>query len=146
VREGDFEPPSGRSCANAFFDLPLERRPTAIFAGSDYMAYGVISAAEQRGLRVPEDIAVVGFDDNLASAHMEPALTTVRQPFYEMGRRASEILLALVDAPRPVNGLNRNGRVSEFSRSILSESIHIKMPTSLIVRASCGASKRATIE
>ncbi len=146
VREGDFEPPSGRVCANAFFDLPVDRRPTAIFAGSDYMAYGAITAAEQRGLRVPEDIAVVGFDDNPLSAHLEPALTTVRQPFYEMGRRASEILLALVDAPRPVNGLNRNGRVSEVPFTIFSESIRIKMPTSLIVRASCGASHRATIE
>jgi len=146
VQEGDFEPPSGRICANAFFDLPVDSRPTAIFAGSDYMAYGAISAAEQRGLRVPEDIAVVGFDDNLTSAHMEPALTTVRQPFYEMGRRASEILLALVDAPRPVNGLNRNGRISEVPLSIFSEPIHIKLPTSLIVRASCGASQRATIE
>ena len=146
VREGDFMPPSGRICANALFDLSAERRPTAIFAGSDYMAYGAISAAEQRGLRVPEDMAVVGFDDNPSSAHMEPALTTVRQPFYEMGRRASEILLALVDAPPPVDGLNRNGRVSGVPSSIFSESIGIKMPTSLIVRASCGASHRATVE
>jgi LacI family transcriptional regulator, galactose operon repressor len=146
VQEGDFMPPSGRTCANALFALSAERRPTAIFAGSDYMAYGAISAAEQRGLRVPEDIAVVGFDDNPSSAHMEPALTTVRQPFYEMGRRASEILLALVDAPPPVEGLNRNGRVSGVPSSIYSESIGIKMPTSLIVRASCGASHRATVE
>ena len=146
VCEGDFMPPSGRICANAFFDLPVERRPTAIFAGSDYMAYGAISAAEQRGLRVPNDLAVVGFDDNPSSAHMEPALTTVRQPFYEMGRRASEILLALVDAPRPVNSLDRNGRVSEAPASIFSEPIHVKMPTSLIVRASCGAFQRATTE
>ncbi|MGZ3643362.1 MAG: LacI family DNA-binding transcriptional regulator [Ktedonobacteraceae bacterium] len=146
VLEGDFEPPSGRVCAHAFFDLPADKRPTAIFAGSDYMAHGAILASEQRGLQVPDDIAVVGFDDNPTSAHMEPALTTVRQPFYEMGRRASEILLALVDAPRPVNGLNRNGRVSEAFSPIFSDSIHIKMPTSLIVRASCGASQRATIE
>ncbi len=145
VLEGDFEPPTGRVCANAFFDLSADKRPTAIFAGSDYMAYGVITAAEQRGLRVPEDIGVVGFDDNPNSAHMEPALTTVRQPFYEMGRRAIEILLSLVEAPRPVNGLNRNGRVSEAPTTLFSGSIHIKMPTSLIVRASCGASRRATI-
>ena len=146
VQEGDFEPPSGRICANTFFDLPAGKRPTAIFAGSDYMAYGVFSAAEQRGLRVPEDIAVVGFDDNPTSAHMEPALTTVRQPFYEMGRRASNILLALVDAPRPVNGLDRNGRVSEVSSPMFCEQIRIKMPASLIVRASCGATHRVTIE
>src|ERR1700724_1956725 len=108
-------PPTGRACTHVFLDLPAWKRPTAIFAGSDYMAYGAISAAEQRGLRVPEDVAVVGFDDNPASAHMEPALTTVRQPFYEMGRRACEILLTLVDAPCPVNGPNHNGRMSGVS-------------------------------
>ena len=146
VLEGDFMPPSGRTCANVLFDLPFEQHPTAIFAGSDYMAYCAISAAEQRGLRVPEDIAVVGFDDNPTSAHMEPALTTVRQPFYEMGRRASEILLTLVDTPRLVNGLNHNSRASGVPTSIFDEPICIKMPTSLIVRASCGASRRIKVE
>ncbi len=144
VLEGNFMPPSGRTCAHAFFDLPAGKRPTAIFAGSDYMAYGAIAAAEQRGLSVPDDVAVVGFDDNPSSAHMEPALTTVRQPFYELGRRASEYLLALVDAPRPVNGLNYNGRISGTPMSLFDEPIRIKMPTSLIVRASCGASHHAT--
>jgi LacI family transcriptional regulator len=145
VREGDFMPLTGRMCANAFFDLPAEKRPTAIFAGSDYMAYGAISAAELRGFRVPEDVAVVGFDDNPSSAHMEPALTTVHQPFYEMGCRATEMLLSLVDAPRQVSGLNHNGRVTAAPSSFVSESLRIKMPTSLIVRASCGASRGVTI-
>jgi LacI family transcriptional regulator len=145
VLEGDFMPQTGSTCANAFFDLPAENRPTAIFAASDYMAYGAISAAQQRGLRVPEDMAVVGFDDNPSSAHMEPALTTVQQPFNEMGRRAAEILLALVDTPRPVNGLHRNGRMSHMSASLFDEPIRIKLPTSLIVRSSCGASRRVTI-
>lgn len=146
VLEGDFMPPTGRSCASAFFDLPRQQQPTAIFAGSDYMAYGAIAAAEQRGLRVPEDIAVVGFDDNPASAHMEPALTTVRQPFYEMGRRACELLLTLVEAPRPLHALSFNGRLSGVQASPSEEPIRIKMPTSLIVRASCGASRRVTVE
>ncbi|HVB72096.1 MAG TPA: LacI family DNA-binding transcriptional regulator [Ktedonobacteraceae bacterium] len=146
VLEGDFMPRTGRTCANIFFDLPASQRPTAIFAGSDYMAYGAISAAEQRGLHVPEDIAVVGFDDNPSSAHMEPALTTVRQPFYEMGRRASEILLALVEAPHPVNGPNHNGRMAGKPAPYLEEPIRIKMPTSLIVRTSCGVSQRVTVE
>ncbi len=145
VREGDFMPLTGRICANYFFDLPGEQRPTAIFAGSDYMAYGAISAADQRGLSVPEDVAIVGFDDNPSSAHMEPALTTVRQPFYEMGRRATEMLLAMVDAPRPINGLNSNGHVTEVTSSMFTEAPRIKMPTSLIVRASCGASYGATL-
>jgi LacI family transcriptional regulator len=140
VLEGDFTPPSGRLCANAFFDLPAEKRPTAIFAGSDWMAYGVIAAARQRGLRVPEDIAVVGFDDNLTSAHMEPALTTVRQPFYDMGCATAGMLLALVDAARSAaKGANHNGRVPGASLPMSLESLRINMPTSLIVRASCGA-------
>ncbi len=147
VLEGDFMPPTGRACTHAFLDLPAWKRPTAIFAGSDYMAYGAISAAEQRGLRVPDDVAVVGFDDNPSSAHMEPALTTVRQPFHEMGRRACEILLALVDTPRPVIGLNHhNGWMSGAPASLFDEPVRIKMPTSFIVRASCGASHRVTIE
>ena len=108
------------------------------------MAYGAISAAEQRGLHVPEDMAVVGFDDNPSSAYMEPALTTVRQPFYEMGCRATELLLALVDTPRQVNGPNHNGRMS--AATIFDVPVRIKMPTTLIVRASCGASHRVTIE
>jgi LacI family transcriptional regulator len=141
VREGDFLPLSGHTCANAFFALPAGQRPTAIFAGSDYMAYGAISAASQRGLRVPEDIAVVGFDDNPTSAHMEPALTTVYQPFYEMGQRAAELLLALVDTPRYINGPNYNGRVLDAHSTLITEPIRIKMPTRLIVRASCGASR-----
>jgi LacI family transcriptional regulator len=147
VLEGDFMPPTGRACTHAFLDLPAWKRPTAIFAGSDYMAYGAISAAEQRGLRIPDDVAVVGFDDNPSSAHMEPALTTVRQPFYEMGRRACEILLALVDVPRPVNGLNHhNGWMSGAPASLFDDQVRVKMPTSFIVRASCGASHRVTIE
>jgi LacI family transcriptional regulator len=144
VREGDFMPLTGRICASAFFDLPAEKRPTAIFAGSDYMAYGAISAAEQRGLRVPEDIAVVGFDDNPSSAFMEPALTTVHQPFYELGRRATEMLLALVDAPRSVSGLDHNGRVVGTPPSDISEAMRVKMPASLVVRTSCGASRGVT--
>lgn len=146
VQEGDFMPQTGRSCANAFFDLPAGQRPTAIFAGSDYMAYGVIAAAEQRNLSVPEDIAVVGFDDNPSSAHMHPPLTTVRQPFYEVGRRATEILLSLVDAPRHINSLSSNGRLRDAAASPFSEPIRIKMPTSLIVRTSCGAPHSTAIQ
>jgi LacI family transcriptional regulator len=147
VREGDFMPPTGRACTHAFLELPAGKRPTAIFAGSDYMAYGAISAIEQRGLRVPEDVAVVGFDDNPSSAHMAPALTTVRQPFYEMGRRACEVLLALVDAPRSVNGLNHhNNWMPGANSSLFDEPIRIKMPTSFIVRESCGASRGVTVE
>lgn len=142
VQEGDFMPPTGRTSASVFFDLPAQKRPTAIFAASDYIAYGAIAAAQQRGLRVPEDLAVVGFDDNPSSAHMEPGLTTVRQPFYELGQRACEVLLALVDAPHPLSGPNHNGRRAEISVAVAAEAFRIKMPPTLIVRTSCGAALR----
>jgi LacI family transcriptional regulator len=144
VMEGDFtlQSGAGRTCANAFLTLPAEQRPTAIFAGSDYMAYGAIAAVQQHGLRVPQDVAVVGFDDNPSSAEMQPALTTVRQPFYEMGQRACKLLLALVDTPQPVSGPNHNGRMANIPPIVSPETIRIKMPTPLIVRASCGAELR----
>lgn len=131
VLQGDFMPPSGRACANAFFEQA--EPPTAIFAGSDYMAYGAIAAATRRGLCVPQDVAIVGFDDNNASAHTEPALTTVRQPFYQMGRYATEILLSLLEDER------HTGR-GEASKSIgESEPLRMKLPATLVVRCSCGA-------
>ncbi len=87
VLEGDFLPPSGRACANKFFALPPGTRPTAIFAASDQMAYGVLAAAEEAGLFVPGDIALVGFDDDHPSAYTHPPLTTIRQPYFEMGQQ-----------------------------------------------------------
>src|SRR5205809_1795692 len=96
VLEGDFMPPTGRSCAKKLFELPLEKRPTAIFAATDQMAYGVLSAAEEHGISIPQDIALVGFDDDAPSAHVRPPLTTIRQPIYEMGKCGMELLLSLL--------------------------------------------------
>ncbi len=133
VLQGDFMPASGRACTAAFLTLP--ERPTAIFAGSDYMAYGAITAATQLGLRVPHDLAVVGFDDNPSSAHMTPALTTVRQPFYEMGQYAIELLLSLLETSRrsgePDSSANGTG--------VTADPLRMKLPTTLVVRQSCGA-------
>src|SRR5690349_11096403 len=69
VLVGDFMPPSGRACAKKFFELPPEKRPTAIFAASDQMAYGALVAAEEDSLSIPGNIALVGFDDDAPSAH-----------------------------------------------------------------------------
>ncbi len=144
VLQGDFMPPGGRACAHQFFTMT--ERPTAIFAGNDFMAYGVIAAAEEYGLRVPQDVAVVGFDDTSPSAHMQPALTTVRQPFYEMGQNAIELLLSLVDSPRRVRGSRYVGSASSQSFLKETEPIRIQLPSTLVVRASCGAPRRVTIE
>lgn len=153
VIQGDFMPPSGRLCATTF--VMMAQRPTAIFAASDYMAYGAIAAAKQWGLRVPQDIAIVGFDDNISSAMTEPALTTVKQPFYEMGQRAIELLLFMLDTPdvASVSNGSKNGSnirtnhqlIHEESASLHHEPIRIKLPATLVVRESCGASLQKEI-
>lgn len=69
---------------------------TAIFAANDTMAYGALQAISEAGLRVPDDIAVIGFDDLEFSSLTNPPLTTVRQPRYEMGRKSLEVLTAIL--------------------------------------------------
>jgi DNA-binding LacI/PurR family transcriptional regulator len=68
-------------------------RPTAVYAASDLYAKEVYRAARELGLRVPQDVSVVGFSDDDFAAEMEPPLTTVRQPAYEIGRKAAELAL-----------------------------------------------------
>ena len=81
--------------------LALLEPPTAVFAVSDTLAIGAIKAFRRAGRRVPEDLAVVGFDDLPLSAVFEPALTTVAQPMRELGATAAEILLARLGGQRP---------------------------------------------
>lgn len=71
----------------------LQNLPTAIFCASDALAHGCIEALKEHGLQVPDDISVVGFDDFLTAQIMSPPLTTVRQPFQEIGRRSVERLM-----------------------------------------------------
>jgi LacI family transcriptional regulator len=135
VLQGDFEITGGQASARIFF--AMRERPTAIFVGNDQMAYGVLTVAEQRGLRVPQDVAVVGFDDIPLSAHMRPALTTVHQPFFEMGQCAAELLLSLADA----NGSfpRRSQAVAQALAENQERAPRIELATSLTVRESCGA-------
>src|SRR3546814_10485299 len=77
-------------------------RPTAIFSSNDEMAAGVVHAARQRGLDIPRDLSVIGFDDNPIAAHLWPPLTTVRWPIASMARSAALKLIAGVgDNPEP---------------------------------------------
>jgi LacI family transcriptional regulator len=137
---GDFSVASGFKCASELLTLEGER-PTAIFAANDHMAWGVLEFAQEYGLSVPEDIAVVGFDDTPPSQYKQPPLTTVRQPFQEMGKRAAELLLWLIDLPRPDADERRNS--STFAPPSLirgyTPPLHIQLETSLVVRQSCGA-------
>jgi LacI family transcriptional regulator len=91
VVEGDFRYESARQAADAM--LRLDDPPTAVFAASDQQAMGVYEAARRHGLRVPDDLSVVGFDDLPTTAWMSPPLTTVRQPLAEMAVQAVRMLL-----------------------------------------------------
>ncbi|GII59128.1 transcriptional regulator [Planotetraspora thailandica] len=93
IRFGDFLVNSGRDHGHSLLSLP--NPPTAIFAGSDLQAFGVFEAARQRGLRVPDDLSVVGFDDLPLARSAWPPLTTVRQPLQEMAALAARMVLAL---------------------------------------------------
>jgi LacI family transcriptional regulator len=93
IAQGDFYPEGGFAGGGAL--LSLAEPPTAIFAESDQMAFGVYEAARQRGLRVPDDLSVVGFDDLPESRWGSPPLTTVRQPLAEMGLLAARTVLRL---------------------------------------------------
>lgn len=73
--------------------LALSDRPTAIFAGNDEMAIGAFASARKAGLKIPENLSIVGFDDTSTAAQISPPLTTVRLPIREMGRKAAEALL-----------------------------------------------------
>ena len=115
IVQGNFEIESGRSGAHTL--LGLDEPPTAIFASNDNMAVGAIQAARERGLRVPEDLSVVGFDDADISRIVTPMLTTVRQPLEEMGRMAVSLLTRLLEQQR-VETL----RIELATRLVLRES------------------------
>ena len=95
VRHGDFEHEGGFVRGGELLDLADP--PTAIFAGSDQHALGVYEAARQRGLRIPQDLSVVGFDDLPVDRWLSPPLTTVRQPLAEMGWAAADMLGTLIE-------------------------------------------------
>jgi LacI family repressor for deo operon, udp, cdd, tsx, nupC, and nupG len=90
----------GMGSAEAFLSLPVSERPTAIFCATDMIAFGVLQIAKKRGVKVPQDLSVVGFDNYDQSAYQVPPLTTVNQPFYEMGRIAMELLESIVQDPK----------------------------------------------
>ena len=116
---GDFSEAAGDAGARAL--LRLADRPTAIFAANDGMAIGTLFALRDAGLRVPEDVAIGGFDDIPMSRYLEPALTSVHVDISALGERAAARLFLALEGPPDTN----------FSRETL--------PTTLVVRRSCGA-------
>jgi DNA-binding LacI/PurR family transcriptional regulator len=107
--------------AAALLLLSQDDPPTALLCFSDVMANGVVRAAEARGLRVPEDLSVVGFDDSPLARRMRPALTTVRQPVEKKGHAAAAALTALIEQAR--SGAKIRAR-------------HIVLPTEFVTRDS----------
>lgn len=82
--------------------LAQSAKPTAIFAASDWMAMGALTAIREKGLRVPEDISLVGYDDSILASQITPPLTTIRQPFIEMGTEAVVGLMNIKENPKNV--------------------------------------------
>ena len=127
VLEGDWELEDGYRAAERF--LELAERPTALFAANDLMALGAIYAIQQAGLRVPQDIAVAGYDDREIASISRPTITTVRMPCYEMGQAAAGLLLGLLDTQRAFPD-------SSERAGSLQAGEPIKIPGELIVRES----------
>jgi LacI family transcriptional regulator len=94
IAEGAYTFESGAACAELL--LSQTPRPTAIFAGNDETAAGVYRTAYLRGLKIPDDLTVIGFDDSPLASRLCPSLTTMRQPIRDMGRLAAEKLVAKI--------------------------------------------------
>jgi LacI family transcriptional regulator len=95
IVEGDFTEQSGLLAMQAL--LSRSSRFTAVFVANDQMAYGARLALYRQGIRVPEDISLVGFDDQLGTAYTTPPLTTIRQPVADMGRASAQVLRQMLD-------------------------------------------------
>jgi DNA-binding LacI/PurR family transcriptional regulator len=119
VAEGTWEVQSGYPAVKKFLGLP--DRPSAIFAANDLMALGAIYAIQDAGLSVPEDVAVVGYDDREIASLSKPTITTVCPPSFEMGKLAAQLMLDRLE--------NQNEMQDP-----------IRVQGKLIIRESCGAS------
>jgi LacI family transcriptional regulator len=116
VVDSDFKESGGASAMTAL--LAADPKLDGVFVANDVMAFGAMRALRNAGRRIPDDVAVVGFDDIPASAMTHPPLSTVRQPLYEMGRTAASMVMAAV----------RGESITK----------RIELPTSLVVRESSG--------
>ncbi len=121
VIKANFDQSTGYIAMKKLLSLPKNERPTAVFAGNDLMALGAILAVKDSGLKVPDDIAIVGMDNIKISSVIEPTLTTVEYNVYDMGKIACEKLIELIEQ-----------RSSQRIREVL--------PVRLVIGQSCGMS------
>ena len=121
LREGEFNTASGYQMMTDL--LRAEQLPTAVFAASDAIAFGAMKAIQEKGLSVPEDISVVGFNDTEMGAYTSPALTTIHAPAYDMGQ----------------HGANLSYVASNLS---ITTPLKVKIPCYLVKRESCCACRK----
>lgn len=119
VVPGDYLRTSGYRAMQQLLDLPTP--PEAVFAANDQMAVDAMLAIRDRGLHVPDDVAVVGFDDIPMASYVSPPLTTVHQPVYELGWHAARMALDVITRDREIVSPRK-----------------VVLPTSLVIRGSCG--------
>ena len=101
-RSGNFYIESGYAAGRDLLSLPEAERPTAVFAGSDVQAIGILRAAQELGLSVPGDLSIVGYDDVPQGTWVYPALTSVTQRLATMGTMATELLMDLVEGKKQI--------------------------------------------
>ncbi len=118
IASGDWSSASGYRATMELLDRRIDF--TALFVQNDRMTLGVLQALRERGLRVPQDVAVVGFDDIPSAPYFSPPLTTVHHPFYDVGRRGVQMLIELINGQSAPPG-------------------PVRLKTRLVIRQSCGA-------
>jgi DNA-binding LacI/PurR family transcriptional regulator len=119
IVESGLQEKGGYEAMKKLLDLPAEKRPRAVFAVNDPAAFGAIEAIREGGLTIPDDIAIVGFSDDIRAELLPVPLTTVHQPAYEVGKKAAETLLGTI------NGENESVE-------------NIEVLTQMKIRLSCG--------
>lgn len=124
VLEGDFSESAGERAGAFLLARPAAERPDAIFAANDIMAIGLLGALQAGGVRIPDDIALAGFDDIPVARYVSPALTTMHVPIADLGSQALDALADALDDPQ-----------SQSHESTV-------MPVQLVVRRSCGGAAR----
>ncbi len=121
VRYGDFDPKSGYEQMKSLLEInPI---PSAVFVASDVVAFGAMAAIREHGLAIPNDIALVGFDDVPFAKYFDPPLTTMRLPAIELAREASKLIIKLLKDEQPAQR-------------------HVILSTNLVIRESCGSNQR----
>ena len=120
---------SGVRAAGEIAVMPDTERPTAVFAANDLLAIGLLQGFVTQGLRVPEDIALIGYDDIIFAASAAVPLSSIRQPRQLLGRRAAELLFAEVDA---------------LDKDLPHEHQHVQFVPELVVRRSTAIVKTAS--